>query len=788
MAKTDWLNQNQYFILDGGMGTMLQAMGLQPGQRPELLAITHPERLKQVHESYLQAGATILYANTFGASPHKLEGSGYNAKELIQAAIEIAKQAAEPFGAKVALDIGPLGELLEPNGTLDFETAVQQFAEMVDAAKEIADLVVVETMTDLQEARAALLAVKENSDLPLFVSMSFEENGRTFTGCSIEAFATCIGGMGADGLGINCSLGPVQILPLTKRLCKATPKTAKVFVKPNAGLPDPATGEYHLNAEKFFEQMQEYRSLGIAAVGGCCGTTPAHIQKLAEGFQGEVPTREIETKSVLTSAVSVVDADRIIAVGERINPTGKKRFQQALRQEDMDYILSQAVEQTDAGAEMLDVNVGLPEIDEPEMMKKTVKALQTVTDVPLQLDSTNPKALEKGLRVYCGKALVNSVNGEQKSLDAILPLCKKYGAAVIGLALDENGIPPTAEGRVNVARKIVQEAKKYGIPAHDVYIDCLTLTASAQQEGAAETLKALTQCKQELGVRTVLGVSNISFGLPCREYLNTTFLTMALQTGLDLAIINPNIAAMMAAMRAYRVLSCKDSQSAEYIDCYAQTSTVTPIKTEGSMSLSQAIEKGLKAEAVQAVQMELKNKEPLGIVNTILIPALDAVGDRFEKGTLFLPQLLQSAGAAQAAFEPVKAAMPNSGSDTANRGKIVVATVKGDIHDIGKNIVKVILENYGYDVTDLGRDVAPQLIVETVKKTGAKLVGLSALMTTTLPSMKETIRLLRQENLPCKIMVGGAVLTPDYAADMGADFYAKDAKHGADIAKQVFGN
>lgn len=786
MAKTDWLNQNQYFILDGGMGTMLQSMGLQPGQRPELLAITHPEMLKQVHESYLQAGATILYANTFGASPHKLEGSGYDAKELIQAAMKIAKQAAKPFGAKVALDIGPLGELLEPNGTLEFETAVKEFSEMVNAAKEIADLVVVETMTDLQEARAALLAVKENSDLPVFVSMSFEENGRTFTGCSIEAFAACIGGMGADGLGINCSLGPVQILPLAERLCKVAPQSVKVFIKPNAGLPDPATGEYHLDAEEFFVQMQAYRSLGVAAVGGCCGTTPAHIQKLAEGFQGEVSKRETEIKSVLTSAVSVVDADRIIAVGERINPTGKKRFQQALRQGDMDYILSQAVEQTDAGAEMLDVNVGLPEIDEPEMMEKTVKALQTVTDVPLQLDSTNPKALEKGLRVYCGKALVNSVNGEQKSLDVILPLCKKYGAAVIGLALDENGIPPTAQGRVEVAKKIVQEAMKYGIPAHDIYIDCLTLTASAQQEGTTETLKALTQCKQELGVRTVLGVSNISFGLPCREYLNTTFLTLALQAGLDLAIINPNIPAMMAAMRAYRVLSCKDKQSAEYIDCYAQSTTSVSVKTEGNMSLSQAIEKGLKAEAVQAVQMELKSKEPLEIVNTILIPALDTVGDRFEKGTLFLPQLLQSAGAAQAAFEPVKAAMANSGSETANRGKIVIATVKGDIHDIGKNIVKVILENYGYDVTDLGRDVAPELIVETVKKTGAELVGLSALMTTTLPSMKETIRLLRQENLSCKIMVGGAVLTPAYAAEMGADFYAKDAKHSADIAKQVF--
>ncbi len=789
MATENWLNEEKYWILDGGMGTMLQSMGLQAGQRPELLAVTQPELLERVHREYLQAGAEIIYANTFGASPHKLEGSGYTAQELIVAAMKLAKQEAQRFGAKVALDIGPLGELLEPNGTLDFETAVQEFACMVNAAKEYADLVVVETMTDLQEARAALLAVKENSDLPVFVSMSFEENGRTFTGCSVEAFAACIGGMGADGLGINCSLGPVQILPLAKWLADAAPAQAKVFVKPNAGLPDPATGEYHLNAEDFAQQMQPYAEIGVSAVGGCCGTTPEHIRMLCKHFSGRPAKRTPHIRSVITSAVSVVDADEAVVVGERINPTGKKRFQQALRQGDMDYILSQAVEQTDAGAQMLDVNVGLPDIDEPEMMLKTVKALQTVTDVPLQLDSADPAALEKGLRVYCGKALVNSVNGEEKSLNAILPLCKKYGAAVIGLALDENGIPPTASGRVAVAKKIVEKAAEYGIAAHDVYIDCLTLTASAQQEGAMETLSALTQCKQLLGVRTVLGVSNISFGLPCREYLNTAFLTMALYAGLDLAIINPNVAAMMAAIRSYRVLSCKDMRSEAYIEAYATATTSQPTAKSGEqMSLAQAVEKGLKAEAAQAAKLELQTKQPLDIVNNILIPALDVVGDRFEKGTLFLPQLLQSAGAAQAAFEPIKAAMEQAGGGNANRGKIVIATVKGDIHDIGKNIVKVILENYGYDVTDLGRDVPPETVVKAVKETGAPLVGLSALMTTTLPSMKETIRQLHEQGLPCQIMVGGAVLTPEYAQDMGADFYAKDAKHSADIAKQVFGD
>ncbi len=790
MDKAEWLKENKYWILDGGMGTMLQSLGLQAGERPELLAITNPQLLRRVHHEYLEAGAEIIYANTFGASAHKLEGSGYQPEQLIVAAVELAKEEARPYGAKVALDIGPLGELLEPNGTLDFEEAVSEFARMVNAAKDLADLVVIETMTDLQEARAALLAVKENSTLPVFVSMSFEENGRTFTGCSVEAFAACIGGMGADALGINCSLGPVQILPLTERLCKSAPEGTKVFVKANAGLPDPATGEYHLSPDDFAAQMQPYFSIGISAAGGCCGTTPQHIAILANELKNQIPaSRQTQKRSLLCSAISVVDAEDVVAVGERINPTGKKRFQQALRQKDMDYILSQAVEQTDAGAQMLDVNVGLPDIDEPEMMEQTVKALQTITEVPLQLDSTNPKALERGLRVYCGKALVNSVNGEEASLKAILPLCKKYGAAVIGLALDENGIPPTAEGRVEVAKRIVQAAAEYGIPAHDVYIDCLTLTASAQQEGALETLKALSRCKQELGVRTVLGVSNISFGLPCREYLNTTFLTMALYAGLDLAIINPNIAAMMAAMRAYRVLCCKDLQSAQYIESYGSinTASTTPVAKAGTMGLFAAIEKGLKAEAAQAAVEELQNKEPLEIVNTILIPALDAVGNGFEKGTVFLPQLLQSAGAAQAAFEYLKKAMEQQGEGNSNRGKIVIATVKGDIHDIGKNIVRVILENYGYDVTDLGRDVPPEKVVQAVKETGAELVGLSALMTTTLPSMKETIFQIRQQKLPCKIMVGGAVLTPEYAADMGADFYAKDAKHSADIAKEVFG-
>jgi len=780
-------SSTRFALLDGGMGTMLQKMGLAPGARPELLAVTDPALLGRVHAAYIEAGAHVLYANTFGASPHKLEGSGYTAPQLIEAALDVAREAARASGALVALDIGPIGELLAPSGTLDFEDAVEQFACMVRAGRDKADLIVIETMTDLQEARAALLAAKENSTLPVLVSMSFEENGRTFTGCTVESFAAVIGGMGTDGLGINCSLGPVQILPLAERLCKSAPDGKLVFIKPNAGLPDPATGEYALSAADFAAQMQPYAALGVGAMGGCCGTTPDHIRALSNALSGLAPvSRTPETRSILCSATTVVDAADAVVVGERINPTGKKRFQQALREGDMDYILTQAVSQADAGAQMLDVNVGLPGTDEPAMMQRTVEALQGVVDLPLQLDSTSPEALARGLRRYCGKALVNSVNGKQEVLDSILPLCRKYGAAVIGLALDENGIPPTAEGRVAIARRIVQAAAEYGIPARDVYIDCLTLTVSAQQDEAMETLKALSICKQELGVRTVLGVSNISFGLPCRGHLNAAFYTMALAAGLDLAIINPNAEGMMAAVSSFRVLTGRDKQASAYIARYADAAPAQTSSASGAMGLAEAVEKGLKAEAAQAAKALLATTEPLEVVNGTLIPALDKVGQRFEQGTLYLPQLLQAATAAQAAFELVKQAIAAAGTEQVSRGRIVLATVHGDIHDIGKNIVKVILENYGYSVTDLGRDVAPERVVQAVRDTGAPLVGLSALMTTTLPAMAETIRQLHAANLPCKVLVGGAVLTPEYAAEMGADFYAKDAKQSADIANEIF--
>lgn len=802
MLETNFFTKEHFTILDGAMGTMLQKLGLAPGARPELLSLTDPELLRMVHKEYLEAGARVVYANTFGASPHKLEGSGYTPEEVIPAALTIARSEAQKYGALTALDIGPIGELLEPAGTLCLEDAVEQFARMIKAAGTLADLVVIETMTDLLEVKAALLAVKENCDLPVLVSMSFEENGRTFTGCSVEAFAATAGGLGADGLGINCSLGPDEIFPLAKRLCETAPADTLVFVKPNAGLPDPATGQYHLGPNEFLTALKPYAEIGVSAVGGCCGTTPDHIRMLSQHFASLLPVvRHPQERSVLCSATRLVDASDAVVVGERINPTGKKRFQQALRDGDMDYVLSQAVSQADAGAQMLDVNVGLPGLDEPSMLENTVRALQAVTDLPLQLDSTNPQALARGLRVYCGKPLVNSVNGEQKSLDAILPLCKKYGAAVIGLTLDENGIPSKAEDRFAIAKRIRDAAASYGIPAYDVYIDCLTLTASAQQAEVAETLKALAMCKKQLGVRTVLGVSNISFGLPCREYLNVSFLTLALAAGLDLAIMNPNTESMMAAVASFRVLMNRDKQSSDYIARYANKTisstptstaiqpmaTACPVSGGQEMRLREAVEKGLRAEASAAARRELAEKQPLDVVNGILIPALDEVGARFEKGTLYLPQLLQAAAAAQAAFDLVKEAIASQGTPPVSRGKIVVATVKGDIHDIGKNIVKVILENYGYSVTDLGRDVAPERVVEAVRETGAPLVGLSALMTTTLPSMEQTIQMLHAAGLPCKIMVGGAVLTPEYAARMGADFYAKDAKQSADIAKEIFG-
>lgn len=794
------LDRRRFVFLDGGMGTQLQKRGLKPGQKPELAALEMPEILTEIHAEYVAAGADLLLANTFGANARKLTGTGYTVAQVVEASLACAQCAAKNKDVLVGLDIGPLGELLAPAGTLSFEDAYASFAEIVRAGVQAgADFVFLETMTDLYELKAAILAAKEQSSLPVFVSMSFEGRGRTFTGCTVESYGVTAAGLGADAIGINCSLGPAEILPFAQRLCRTVPAHIPVFVKPNAGLPNP-DGSYNLDADEFAREMKAYASIGVSMVGGCCGTTPEYIAKLREVFASQVPAQKIPLqRSCLCTPVRFVEVNGITVVGERINPTGKKRLQQALREGDSAYPCSQAVAQSEAGAEILDVNAGLPGIDEAATLERLVKDLQAVTDLPLQLDSSNPEALSRALRIYNGKPIVNSVNGEQKTLDAILPLCKKYGAAVVGLTLDEKGIPTSAEARFAIAERIVQAATAAGIPREDIYIDCLTLTASAQQEGAVQTLEALTRCKRELGVRTVLGVSNISFGLPCRSYLNTTFLAMAMAAGLDLAIMNPNTPEMMAAVRSYRVLTAQDKQSADYVAAYAdvqiQSQQISKNTPENGKTLSatedalfEAVRRGLKDEARTAAEASLASREPLDVVNTSLIPALDVVGDGFEKGTIFLPQLLQAATAAQAAFEAVKAKIAAQGKPTSsNKGKIVVATVKGDVHDIGKNIVRVILENYGYDVLDLGRDVPPERVVEAVRTTGAKLVGLSALMTTTVPNMKATIDALHAAKLDCKVWVGGAVLTPSYAKEIGADFFCKDAKASADLAKQILG-
>ena len=812
MQASELFHQPNTILLDGGMGTMLQAAGMKLGTRPEDLNIENPELIRSIHAKYAAAGSRVVNANTFGASPHKLADSKYTLEEVITAGIANCKQAVAPYGALVTLDVGPLGELLEPSGTLAFEDAVAEYGRIVRAGVAAgADILYFETFTDLYEMKAALLAAKENSTLPIMASMSFEANGRTFTGCTVESFAATARGLGANAVGINCSLGPKEIFPMAKRLAEAVPGDFPVFVKPNAGLPRADGSGYDITPQLYAMQMKPYRELHLFAAGGCCGTTPEFIQMLNGVFADCKPGRpEHPMLSVLCSPVDCVNVDGITVVGERINPTGKKRFQQALRDGDMNYILEQAVSQAEAGAQILDVNVGAPGVDEPALMEQVVKALQSVVSLPLQLDSSHAEALERGLRVYNGKPIVNSVNGEPEVLEKVLPLCKKYGAAVVGLAIDERGIQPKAEDRVAIARRIKKAALEAGIPQEDIYIDCLTLTASAQQEDVLATVQALHTCKTELGVRTILGVSNISFGLPCRPYLNTTFLTMAMYAGLDLAIMNPSSEEMMAAVYAYNVLTNRDKQSGRYIARYAdqvpasaalakamqdKAASSVPVAAEAAgpavsgpyAPLMKAVEQGLKGEAAACTKALLAEKEPLELVDEALIPALDIVGVKYEKGKLFLPQLLQAASAAQSAFDEIKTAIAQRGGAGASKGRIVLATVKGDVHDIGKNIVKVILENYGFEVIDLGRDVPVETVVETVREKDVHLVGLSALMTTTLKSMEETIAALHAAKLDCKVMVGGAVLTPEYAEKIGADWYAKDAKQSADIAKEFFG-
>ena len=781
------MKPNEFVLLDGGMGTMLQAAGLPVGMNPMLWNLTAPEKIAGVHRQYIDAGSQILYTNTFGANRLKLEGEAEVA-EVVRAAIGAARLAAEGTNAKIALDIGPIGQLLEPLGTLSFDEAYDIFREIALAGAEAgADLAVVETMSDLYEVKAAVLAIKENTDLPVWVTMTFEASGRTFLGVSVPAMALTLEGLGVEALGFNCSLGPKQLMPMVEELRRWT--DLPLILKPNAGLPDPETGAYTITPEEFAGEMREAAQLGVQYVGGCCGTNPAFIAALKQELAGmTIPERPKADRRGLCSARRTAEYGRVQVIGERINPTGKKRFQQALREGDMDYILERAVEQQDAEAQLLDINVGLPGINEAEMMTRVVKAVQSVCDLPLQIDSSEPAAIEAGLRAVNGRAIVNSVNGKPEVLDRVLPLCKKYGAAVVGLTMDAGGIPETWQGRVEIAKRIESACLRHGIPREDLLIDCLTLTVSAQQGQANETLRAVEYVSREMGLHTVLGVSNISFGMPERQHITVSFLTQALLAGMRFPIVNPNQDAIMDAISAFRVLDGEDVGGEAYIARFAGRKQEEPKKTaSGALTLAEAIGRGLKAETAELTRQALETMPELDVVDKLLIPALDRIGEQYEKQEIFLPQLISAASAVCEGFELVRAGLASKGENTVSKGKIILATVRGDIHDIGKNIVKVVLENYGYTVIDLGRDVPPERVVCEAIAQDVRLVGLSALMTTTVGSMEETIRALRDSGHDCKVMVGGAVLTPEYAEKIGADYYAKDAKCSADIAKQVLG-
>ena len=796
----------ELLFLDGGMGTLLQAEGLAPGELPETWNIEHPEKVEAIHRRYYEAGSDVVLANTFGANVCKFHDDRYTVEEVIRAGIANAKRAGEQIGKEtyVALDMGPTGKLLKPMGDLDFDDAYEAFAEAVRYGEKYgADLIHIETMSDTYEVKAAILAAKENSSLPVFVTMIFDERGKLLTGGDVPSVVAMLEGLRVDALGLNCGLGPKQMLPILNDLRRYT--SLPIIVKPNAGLPKQKNGEtyYDVEPDEFARIMQEVVKGGACVIGGCCGTTPEHIKKLVEECK-DLPLRKIEKKhdTIVSSygqAVILDDMPRII--GERINPTGKKKFKEALKNEDMDYILKEAITQQDKGAHILDVNVGLPDIDEVAMMEKVVKELQSVTSLPLQIDTVDGKAMERAMRIYNGKPMINSVNGKQVSMDEVFPLVRKYGGVVVGLTIDEEGIPKDAEGRVRVAGKIINEASKYGIDKKDIVIDVLTMTISSEKDGAKVTLEALKRVREEFGVRTVLGVSNISFGLPRRPIVNSYFYAMAMQNGLTAGIINPSSEDMMKAYRSYNALMGFDENCTNYISTYAGTTeTVTVQASQAAaaagnaskaagveMTLKYAIERGLKEEAHHITRDLIGTREPLDIIQEELIPALNVVGEGFEKGTVFLPQLLMSADAAKIAFAVIKDVLASSGQEEEKKEKIILATVKGDIHDIGKNIVKVLLENYGFDVIDLGKDVPPEAIVEKAVEENVTLVGLSALMTTTVVSMEETIKLLREKKPDCKVMVGGAVLNQDYADMIGADFYGKDAMQSVHYAQKFFG-
>lgn len=757
---------------DGGMGTMLN---LKAGELPELLNINDPERVYAIHKAYADAGCNIISANTFGANRFKYD----NVDEIVKSAVKNAKRT----GKKVALDIGPTGKLLKPMGDLDFEECVDIFADVVKAGRDDADLVLLETFGDLYEIKAAMLAVKENCDLPLIVSMIFDEKARLLTGADVRTACAVVEGLGADAIGFNCGLGPKQMIPLVEELEKHA--SIPILVMPNAGLPESVNGEtiYNVAPDEFAGYMKQIAKMGVSYLGGCCGTTPAHLKAMIEAtkdIEDKVP--EFKNETIVASYSKSVDLSEGAVIGERINPTGKKLMKEALRNKDMDYVLRQGITQSEAGAHILDVNMGLPEIDEKEMLCSGVYELQSVLPVPLQLDSGDAEAMEAALRLYNGKAMINSVNGKEKSMKEVFPLAKKYGGVVVCLCLDEDGIPSTAQGRIAIAKKIIKRAAEYGIDKKNLAVDALVMTISTDTNNAVETLNAVDYIRNTLGVNTVLGVSNISFGLPNREAVNTAFYTLAMSRGLSAGIINPNSRPMMNAFYSYKALAGKDESCQEYIKSAVDTEIVQ--KTE-NLDLKTAIIKGMKEESARCAKELLENTESLVIINDYIIPALDVVGDGFEKNTIFLPQLLMSADSAKAAFDEIKAHFVMSGAEQVKGEKIIIATVEGDIHDIGKNIVKVLLQNYGFDVMDLGKDVKCEKVLEEAQNSNVKLVGLSALMTTTVPNMEKTIKLLH-DNTDAKVFVGGAVLTRDYAKMINADFYAKDAMESVRIAQEFF--
>lgn len=783
-------------FFDGGLGSLLQERGLKPGELPETWNLTRPEVLYDIHRAYLDAGADIILANTFGANGFKYD----NLEEIVTAAVVNAKKAVADSGRKayVALDMGPTGKLLKPMGTLDFEECVSIYADVVRyGAKAGADLILIETMSDTYELKAAVLAAKENSNLPVVATVVFDEHHKMLTGATPEVVVALLEGLRVDAIGMNCGLGPKQMKPIFETMARYA--SIPLVITPNAGLPRSENGKtvYDVGPEEFAEDMEEIINMGAWMAGGCCGTTPAHIKALTERCFGITPKPLTDKDyTIVTSYSTAVElGGRPVIIGERINPTGKSKFKQALRDNNMEYILEEGVKQADSGAHILDVNVGLPEIDEPAMMRRTVYELQSVLPLPLQIDTTDPVAMEQAMRIYNGKPMINSVNGKEEIMHQIFPLVQKYGGTVVGLALDEAGIPDTAEGRLAVAKKIYDTAAQYGIKPKDIVIDALTMTMSTDNNSANITLDTVREIKA-YGGRTVLGVSNISFGLPQREVINSGFFLMAMQAGLSAGIINPNARAMIQAYDTYCVLGGFDSQCMSYIEKYAVAEptpvaqTVTSVKqagkaVTGNLSLTDCIVKGLKEQAYKATKEELGTKDTMEIINGELVPALDIVGKGFEKGTVFLPQLLMSAEAAKAGFEAIKEYVSSQGTNQEKKATIVIATVKGDIHDIGKNIVKVLLENYGYDVIDLGKDVPPETVVDKVIETHAPLVGLSALMTTTVVSMEETIKKLHESAPWCKIMVGGAVLTQEYADMIGADFYGKDAMQSVYYAEEL---